>query len=36
MNAASLFGQSIPTGLAFHRATMALSQAAPKAPKNGT
>jgi Cu2+-exporting ATPase len=35
-NAATTSGQSIPSGLAFPRATMASSQAAPNAPKNGT
>ena len=34
-NAASISG-SIPSGLTLHRATMASSQAAPNAPKNGT
>ena len=35
-NAASIFGQSMLRGLALQRATMASSQAAPNAPKNGT
>jgi hypothetical protein len=35
-NTASLSGQSLPSGLALQRATMASSQAAPKAPKSGT
>jgi hypothetical protein len=36
MNAASISGQSMPSGLALQRAIMASSQAAPNAPKNGT
>jgi len=36
MSTASISGQSIPSGLALQRATMASSQAAPNAPKNGT
>jgi hypothetical protein len=35
-NAASISGQSMPSGLALHRATMAPSRAAPNAPKKGT
>jgi hypothetical protein len=35
-NAASVSGQSIPSGSALQRATMAPFQAAPNAPKNGT
>jgi hypothetical protein len=33
---AFISGQSMPSGLALQRATMASSQAVPNAPKNGT
>jgi hypothetical protein len=35
-NAAFISGRRFPSGFALQRATMASSQAAPNAPKNGT